>query len=165
MKKQIKKRGAAFVAKPGEGIKVVADGTDPAASKTLKKNGAEFVIGTAGKPRVIGRRPQYIVGKNGAAILMHHTAKPPRIKGKAAQGKYVGMTDAEIARQAEELLHATTKIVTGALKSAAVEIGKMLAQVTRNDGTDVRAAARVGAADYMARELLAKWQNELELLA
>ena len=26
MKKQIKKRGAAFVAKPGEGIKVVADG-------------------------------------------------------------------------------------------------------------------------------------------
>ena len=126
MKKQIKKRGAANA----------ADGA--AASKTIEKNGAEFFIGTAGKPR---------------------------IKGKAAQGDYAGMTDAELARQAEELLHATTKIVTGALKFAAVEIGKMLAQVTRNDGTDVRAAARVGEADYMARELLAKWQNELELLA
>ena len=39
-KKQIKKNGAAFVAKPGEGIKVVADGTDPAAGKTIEKNGA-----------------------------------------------------------------------------------------------------------------------------
>ena len=152
-KKQNKKRGAANA----------VDGA--AASKTIEKNGAEFFIGTAGKPRIIGRRPQYIIGKNGEAILLHHTAKPPRIKGKAAQGEYDGMTDAEIARQADELLHATTKIVTGALKFAAIEIGKMLAQVTRNDGTDVRAAARVGEADYMARELLAKWQNELELLA
>ena len=111
------------------------------------------------------KKPYFHNLPGGAAVIVHHTAKPPRIKGKAAQGEYADMADAELARQADELLRATTKIVTGALKFAAIEIGKMLAQVTRNDGTDVRAAARVGEADYMARELLAKWQNELELLA
>ena len=101
----------------------------------------------------------------GAAVIVHHTAKPPRIEGKAARGRYAGMTDAQVAEQAEILMRATKKIVTGALKFAAVEIGTMLAQVTRNDGADVRFAHRVGEADYMARELLAKWQNELDLLA
>ena len=36
-KKQIKKRGAAFVAKPGEGIKVVADGMAPAAKRRVMR--------------------------------------------------------------------------------------------------------------------------------
>ena len=126
--------------KQNKGKAVAADGA--AADKTLKKNGAAFVIGTAG--------------------IVHHTAKPTR---KAARGRYAGMTDAQVAEQAETLMRATKKIVTGALKFAAVEIGTMLAQVTRNDGADVRLAHRVGEADYMARELLAKWQNELDLLA
>ena len=36
-KKQNKKRGAAVAAKPGEGIKVVADGTDPAAKRRVMR--------------------------------------------------------------------------------------------------------------------------------
>ena len=43
--------------------------------------------------------------------------------------------------------------------------GAAASKTLEKDGADVRAAARVGEADYMARELLAKWQNELELLA
>lgn len=114
----------------------MADGA--AIDRTRKgKAAAAFVVGTAGKSR----------------------------KGMTAKDRYAGMTDAQVAEQAELLLRATKKIVTGALKFAAVEIGTMLAQVTRNDGADVRATCRVGEADYMARELLAKWENELDLLA
>ena len=55
-KKQNKKRGAAFVAKPGEGIKVVADGTDPAAKRRVmrkiearrNRTNREVAVGAAG---------------------------------------------------------------------------------------------------------------------
>ena len=55
-KKQIKKNGAAFVAKPGEGIKVVADGTDPAAKRRVmrkiearrNRSNREVAVGAAG---------------------------------------------------------------------------------------------------------------------